>query len=223
MNVVKRSPEKQKTTENPNKAGRPKSAEKRNLILDSATDLFLENGFGPSSMDMVAKTAGVSKQTVYSHFKNKDALFTSVINKKCKDYQMDAEHMRADGHSAADILFVVGNQFVKLLLDPGVIAMYRLVIGEATSNPHVAELFYEAGPQQAMDVLSRLMQLHPELSLARADAIYWTNAYFNLLKGEFHMRTMLGLPHPMSDEDIQSEVQKNVEHLLLLIHSSKSG
>lgn len=219
MNVVDRSPEDKIIAENLGKAGRPKSAEKRNLILESATNLFLENGFGATSMDMVAKTAGVSKQTVYSHFKNKDALFTSVINKKCKDYQMDAEHMRSDGHAAADILSVVGNQFVKLLRDPGVIAMYQLVIGEATSNPHVAELFYEAGPQQAMDVLSKMMQLHPELNLARKDADYWTNAYFNLLKGEFHMRTMLGLPHPMSDEEINTEVQKNVQQILLLIRN----
>ena len=205
------------------KMGRPKSVEKRNKILESASDLLLLNGFSATSMDMVAKQAGVSKQTVYSHYKNKDALFTAVIDKKCREYQMDEEHMRQQDFSAEQILFTVGNQFVQLLMDPGVIAMYRLVIGEVTSNPHVAELFYQAGPQQAMEMLSKFMQSHPDLNLEKASADYWTNAFFNLLKGEFHMRTILGLPYSSTDEERHKEVQKTVGQILTLIHKSSAS
>ncbi len=203
------------------KTGRPKSVEKRNQILESASDLLLLNGFTATSMDLVAKQAGVSKQTVYSHFKNKDALFTAVIDKKCREYQMDEEHMCPSQYSAEQVLFNVGNQFVQLLMDPGVIAMYRLVIGEVTSNPHVAELFYQAGPQQAMDMLSLVMQAHPDLKLEKTHADYWTSAFFNLLKGDFHMRTMLGLPYEMTDENRHKEVQRIVEQNRTLIENEK--
>ena len=50
--------------------GRPKSMEKRNQILSSASQLFLQDGFTNTTMDNVAKQSGVSKQTVYSHFAN---------------------------------------------------------------------------------------------------------------------------------------------------------
>lgn len=221
MEVSKRSlKNKKESPGGQGRTGRPKSVEKRNQILEAASDLLLQNGFSATSMDMVAKKAGVSKQTVYSHYNNKDALFTAVIEKKCREYQMDEEHMQTGDYSAQQVLFTVGDQFVQLLMDPSVIAMYRLVIGEVTSNPHVAELFYQAGPQQAMDVLSSFMQAHPELNLPKTQADYWTNAFFNLLKGEFHMRTMLGLPYVMSDQQRHADVRKTVEQTLTLIHNS---
>lgn len=222
MEVAKRSLEIENSSPaKQGKTGRPKSVEKRNQILESASELLLLNGFTATSMDLVAKQAGVSKQTVYSHFKNKDALFSAVIDKKCREYQMDEEHMCPHKYSAEQLLFNVGNQFVQLLMDPGVIAMYRLVIGEVTSNPHVAELFYQAGPQQAMDMLSQVLQKHPELALEKSQANYWTTAFFNLLKGEFHMCTILGLPYEMTEETRHTEVQKNVDQILALIKNTK--
>lgn len=220
MEVENRSPQACSLENKPAaKAGRPKSTEKRIFILDSAADQFLQNGFSSTSMDMVAKQAGVSKQTVYSHFKNKDALFTAVVNKKCRDYQMDAENMADPTMSARAVLVAVGFQFVKLILDPEVISMYRLVIGEVVSNPHIAELFYQAGPQQATDILSQFMQNNEELQLPGDKAHYWSTTFFNLLKGDFHMRTMLGLADLLDEAEHQNEVEKFVDHLLLLIRA----
>ena len=62
------------------KQGRPKSEEKYHLILHAASCLFLKEGFANTSMDTVAKASGVSKQTVYSHFEGKDALFKAAIS-----------------------------------------------------------------------------------------------------------------------------------------------
>lgn len=59
--------------------GRPRDAEKNNAIVEAASLLFLEQGFDGTSMDEVAKRAGVSKQTVYSHFSGKEQLFSHVI------------------------------------------------------------------------------------------------------------------------------------------------
>ena len=52
------------------KRGRSKSEEKRQLIIQAAGELFVEHGFEKVSMEGIAKFAGVSKQTVYSHFSN---------------------------------------------------------------------------------------------------------------------------------------------------------
>lgn len=54
--------------------------------MDAASDLFLARGLKTTSMDAVAKKAGVSKQTVYSHFKNKKELFREVIQTKVESY-----------------------------------------------------------------------------------------------------------------------------------------
>ena len=56
-----------------------RSARKRAAILDAARDLFLQRGYGGTSMDDVAARAAVSKQTVYKNFADKQRLFIEVI------------------------------------------------------------------------------------------------------------------------------------------------
>ncbi len=43
-------------------------------ILDTATDLFLSLGFKSVTMDDLAEKMGISKKTIYAHFKNKTQL-----------------------------------------------------------------------------------------------------------------------------------------------------
>ena len=60
-----------------------RSEQKRLQILEAAMELFCGQGFPNTSMDEVAKLAGVSKQTVYSHFGSKDELFVASIESRC--------------------------------------------------------------------------------------------------------------------------------------------
>jgi TetR/AcrR family transcriptional repressor of mexJK operon len=135
-----------------NKAGRPKSVEKRKLMLEAASDQFLANGYSGCSMEMVAKQSGVSKQTVYSHFSNKEALFLAVIKDKSAEYQLDDKHLEIEGNSLVQLLRERGLQLVKILHDDRVIAIYRVIIGEV-NNPRAAELFYQAGPKHNVEYL----------------------------------------------------------------------
>lgn len=52
---------------------------KRQIILDGAIKVFTENGFDTSSMDKIAEVAGVSKRTIYNHFKSKENLFQAIV------------------------------------------------------------------------------------------------------------------------------------------------
>jgi TetR/AcrR family transcriptional regulator, regulator of autoinduction and epiphytic fitness len=52
---------------------------KRNAILEGAIKVFTKNGFDASSMDHIAKTAGVSKRTIYNHFPSKEILFQAIV------------------------------------------------------------------------------------------------------------------------------------------------
>jgi TetR/AcrR family transcriptional repressor of mexJK operon len=62
--------------------GRPRNADKAGrleALFEVATDIFLENGFDGTSMALIARTAGASKETLYSHFGSKEALFARII------------------------------------------------------------------------------------------------------------------------------------------------
>jgi len=61
------------------KRRKPRDGAKHEAIQKSAARLFLKQGFANTSMEMIAADARVTKQTVYSHFKSKDALFSQMI------------------------------------------------------------------------------------------------------------------------------------------------
>lgn len=56
---------------------------RRNIILESAEELFNEKGFENVSMDEIAQRADFSRQTLYSYFENRDELFIIVFLKQC--------------------------------------------------------------------------------------------------------------------------------------------
>jgi AcrR family transcriptional regulator len=56
-----------------------RAKKKRAQILDGARAVFLAEGFDGASMEAIAHAAGVSKGTLYTYFKGKDELFTSLV------------------------------------------------------------------------------------------------------------------------------------------------
>lgn len=48
-------------------------------ILDAASDLFVRYGYDKTTVDDIARDAGVSKGAIYLHFKGKDALFEGLL------------------------------------------------------------------------------------------------------------------------------------------------
>ena len=116
--------------------GRPKSEEKRQQISEAAADLFLTEGFERTSMDAVAQAAGVSKQTVYSHFANKDELFRSCIASKVAEYDLTVEP--SEYHTLEAGLRAFADGYLRILSDPRVVRMWRLIMAESVEHGHVA-------------------------------------------------------------------------------------
>ena len=210
------------------KQGRPKSEEKYHLILHAASCLFLKEGFASTSMDTVAKASGVSKQTVYSHFESKDALFKAAISSKCRSYQLDTQQLidaSLGSLSLFECLQKVGCQFVRLLQDPEAIAIFRVIIAEAVNSPHVATLFYQAGPEASLATLSTVIEKFGQGSLSADVAQQLAVDYCALLKGEYHTMMLCGIQSPLEDDEITAHVDCAAEKILLLFthYTQQSG
>src|SRR5271157_5680242 len=68
----------------PRRGGRPSREEAALLgerILDVATELFLAEGYGATSIEAVAQRARISKRTFYHRFSDKAALFGAVVQR----------------------------------------------------------------------------------------------------------------------------------------------
>ena len=180
------------TSRNP--AGRPKDSNKKRAILDAAEPLFIQQGYELTSMDAISKLAGVSKLTLYSHFAHKDDLFKAVIQRKCEQYNMPSTFMQLTGVPLEKALTLIATNFLNLIYSNEAIRMHRIIEAEAVRHPKLAELFYQAGPQQVKAAFRELLaawvkqkKLHiPEVDRA-------CDHFFSLLKGECHFHMLLGL------------------------------
>jgi TetR/AcrR family transcriptional repressor of mexJK operon len=136
--------------------GLSRSARKKAAILEAAQEVFFANGFVGSSMDQVAATAAVSKQTVYKHFTDKDALFREVVNNvvRARDVGIAADFLTAGEGSIETRLQSFARMFLKGAMQPDVLKLRRLVIGEVGRFPELGRAFYDLGPKRAAEQLA---------------------------------------------------------------------
>ena len=55
------------------------SVGKRELILDTALDLFVQKGYLDTKIIDIANVAGIGKGTIYEYFSSKEELFTELL------------------------------------------------------------------------------------------------------------------------------------------------
>lgn len=60
--------------------GLDRAAEKRRRILDAARQLFVRDGLRGTTMEAIARAAGVAKPTLYGYFSDKEAVFTAILD-----------------------------------------------------------------------------------------------------------------------------------------------
>src|SRR6266568_423759 len=65
---------------------------KRRQILDGARKVFMDLGFDGASMNEIARSAGVSKGTLYVYFTDKNRLFEAIVEEEALDRQKLAYH-----------------------------------------------------------------------------------------------------------------------------------
>lgn len=122
---------------------------KARQILEGARSAFLDLGYDGTSVDEIARRAGVSKPTLYAHFQDKRALFVAVMRRKCEEQQhliFDADE-DAPPEPVAVVLHRIARRYATFVHSPLAVDTYRMVVAEASRFPGLGEAFYEAGPR----------------------------------------------------------------------------
>ena len=170
----------------------PKGADNASLILEAARRLFLDRGFAATSMDAVAKQAGVSKATVYALFESKDALFADMVASE-GDAQTSALFDDVDGH-ATGVLLRFGHDAADLLLREEVLAIQRIVATEARRSPAIGQLYYASGPEQlVLDLANYLEGAMKRGELRTAPARVAAAQFLQIIVGDLQFRSIIGV------------------------------
>lgn len=112
------------------KEKRTLSDRKRDDIINAAIKEFEQNGFQKTSMDQVAKTANVSKRTVYNHFPSKDSLFTEITSIMWEKGLSATAYAYRDDVPLDIQLTAIAEQEMDLLKSDEFVSVSRLIFAE---------------------------------------------------------------------------------------------
>ncbi len=144
---------------------RQKSPEKIQAILDGAMQVFVSHGYAAASMDQIAATAGVSKPTLYNYFKNKEGLFTALIEQMVSG---DSIHNLLGDRRFIELpLRDSLKELAYLLLDKfsnekPLFTLFRLLIGESGRFPNLAQTFICNIEKPLLEELTYLFANHSD-------------------------------------------------------------
>jgi|SRR5579871_5560936 len=156
--------------------GRPQlrsDEETRTLILEAARTEFAHSGYAATSMETIARSAGVSTKTLYRLLPNKAMLFEAMVTERI-DRFVSVVRLRAcengDVEAAlTDALMICA----ELMLDGEVIALQHVILADNDKFPDIAETFYRRAITRTQDTLAnwlRTEQKRGTIDLDDADA-----------------------------------------------------
>lgn len=161
-----------------------RSPRKRRAILGAATTVFLSNGYLGTSMDEIAALARVSKQTVYKHFADKERLFSEIVTAtvdEIADPNTDEVLKLKDTGDLERDLRDFARRQLRAVMEPRLLQLRRLIIGEAARFPQLGRLFYERGPKRTIEALAAMFEQLASRGALELDDPGLAAAHFNWL------------------------------------------
>ena len=156
----------------------PRSQMKRDQIVRAARQLFIEQGYGATSMEAIRLAAGVSKPTLYNHFEDKGALFAAVLGTLIESVGGDwLAAIEADAipllnrDELRNALLMIAHRVVNGFMRPEYLGLLRVIVTEMGRFPDLGTVFRINGPERGLrDVATLLSRAHELGHIKIADA-----------------------------------------------------
>jgi TetR/AcrR family transcriptional repressor of mexJK operon len=162
----------------------------RARVLRAATTSFLAHGYG-SSVDVIARRAGVAKQTVYHHFPSKDELFKEVARDLAKRVLVELE---TEPRELRATLERFGAAYRKRVLGAQGIATFRALVPEAPRFRALARSMYEAsGGETVRRLAAYLAKAMAAGELRREEPELAAELLLGMLVGHDRVKRLFGV------------------------------
>ena len=138
--------------------GRPTRDEALRLtdhLVSVASTLFQEEGYSAVSMNRIAATAGVGKDTLYSRFPNKEKLFFAVIDRQAQQHRSTCPALEHSAMEPAQALREYAHWLVQASSSPGAISRNLLFYREGQRFTELAQIFSDSYATMFLQPLER--------------------------------------------------------------------
>ena len=154
--------------------GRPQvrpDDETRQIIYEAARHEFAGSGYAATSMETVARRAGVSTKTLYRLVPNKASLFEGMVSDRLDRFLADVNLRAVDHADIEQALVAALMACANLSLDEEVVALQRMVLQEAGKSSDIAGAFYRNGIQGTLAALADWLRVQQRRGLIEVDDV----------------------------------------------------
>ncbi len=136
----------------------------RERLRAAAHRLFLQQGYLATSIDAILAEAGISsKETLYRHYANKEALFVDVLSHLTLEQPGFSEKLAAlptphDLPSLRQALTQLSREILSMMSQPGYLPLVRMIIAEAPRFPQLGTLFFSTVTQRGLAIITALLR-----------------------------------------------------------------
>lgn len=189
------------------------AASTRDAILAAASRVFIEHGFEGTSMDLVAKAAGVARRTLYNQFPDgKESMFGAVAERMWRAFPvMD---IATDESALSDPeagLRRIGQGVAAFWAPPLAVAFLRMVIAEGPRFPDLTRRFFEVGKTPAVSaVRNYIAELGKRGILRVTDAALASTEFLGMIDESVLWVRVMGDPRQLSRAQTEQVVDQAV-------------
>jgi TetR/AcrR family transcriptional regulator, mexJK operon transcriptional repressor len=210
--------DRRKATKAVGRGGRPSRADAlrlRHRILEVATELFLAEGYGSTTIEAVAARAGISKRTFYHRFDDKSALFAAVVHEIIEQIRPPAGVPLIEGATLRDVLRRLAGMILRAALSPQAIALHRLVMAESARFPELVRAVHGDGStREATTLIGGLLARELRDSTFSAEKRAFAAEQFIFMVVTLPQRRAMGYGTPMTATELDVWAEETVDLFL---------
>ena len=195
----------------------------RGRILQAAFAAFTKHGYAATTTLEIATRARVSKRELYALVGNKQAMLVACITDRAQRLHLPASlPTLRDRETLARVLASYGAQLVREVIDPTVIAVFRLAIAEAVHAPEVARALDSVGRRARRAALNDVMARARTSGLIEGNPTALAEQFGGLLLGDLLVNQLLAVEERPTPRDIARRA-RDAASAFLQLHPLPAG
>jgi len=195
---------------------------KRRQILDGARKVFMDLGYDGASMGEIARSAGVSKGTLYVYFADKNRLFEAIVEEETIEQSKVAFDFDPE-RDFPTTLAEFGRAYIRLLCRPGGGSAIRTVMAIAERMPDVGRRYYEHVLEKTIGRLAAYLEAHVQVGEVAIDDCTLAASQFMLMCQASLFLPFIFPAAPSPSEQRITQVVESATRMFLAAYGANTG
>ena len=191
--------------------------DKKGVVLKFAAQVFLEKGYAGASINEMCRRARISKETVYRHFKNKEALFAAVIDHELEGFWAALNPLNFEYADMAmeQVLVKAGIKMMLQLASPQTLALRRTIFHDSAYRPEIGHLYYSHGPEKTYQQLTHYFDTQKNKGYQSSfDSSKLSEYYLAMLLHKTTLRQLCSMEEDVAELETQGIVEQIVSDFI---------